>query len=111
MITLTFTFDADKTLCSNISHMATVLMGLFDLPAIPLCDVPSNVPGGVKINLLESAFDQSMPILFTSFCNHSTDTHSPTIFDPHTERVRLTSRIYGRIITISRCVCSCRMRI
>ena len=80
---------------NNISHMATVLMRIFDLPVIPLCDVPSNVPGGGDINLLENAFDHSMPILFTSFATTAPVHVLQHFFDHHTERLRLTSRMYG----------------
>ena len=84
---------------ANNSHMATILVRVFDIPAVHLQEMPSNVPGGINIDELENAFGENMALLFSTF---TTPPPPPPpqhlaqhFFDPQHEQLRLTTHLYG----------------
>ena len=79
----------------NHSHMATVLVRIFDLPAIPLQPHHPNVPEGINIQLLLAEFQENMSTLFSTFCATAPAQLNNTFFDAQQERLRLTTHMYG----------------
>ena len=79
----------------NISHMATVLVRVFDLPAVPVQPQSPNMPGGINIHLLQTDFRANMHFFFSTFATTAPVQLTQQFFDPHMERLRLTTHMYG----------------
>ena len=43
----------------NNSHMATVLLRVFDIPAVRIQEVPANMPGGINVHLFMNELDRN----------------------------------------------------
>ena len=80
---------------ANISHMATVILRVFDLPAIAVQQPPANFPGAINIHLLLNNFLHNMPLFFRSFIAGGPQQLNQYFFNPHNERLRLTTHMYG----------------
>ena len=75
--------------------MATVLLRLFDLPALSCQEPPANFAGGLNIQLLLDTFADHMPFLSQSFLSTAPAALNQAFFNPHNERIRLTTHMYG----------------
>ena len=80
---------------ANISHMATVILRVFDLPAIAVQQPPANFPGAINIHLLLNNFLHNMPLFFRTFIAGGPQQLNQYFFNPHNERLRLTTHMYG----------------
>ena len=80
---------------SNNSHMATVLIRIFeDLPAVP--EYPeANYAGGIDSQLLLNGFKDHMAALTKSFLAGAPDQLHEIFFNSMNERLRLTTHMYG----------------
>ena len=79
----------------NNSHMATILLRVFDIPAVRIQEVPANMPGGINVHLLMNELDRNMASLFSTFATTAPQQIMHQFFDPHMERLRLTTYMYG----------------
>ena len=87
--------QCDTNSQANNSHMATILVRLFDIPSVHLQEMPSNMPGGINIDELENAFGENMALLFSTFATTAPRTLLNIFFDPQHKRLRLTTHLYG----------------
>ena len=47
--------------------MATILLRVFDIPAVRIQEVPANMPGGIHVHLFMNELDRNMVSLFSTF--------------------------------------------
>ena len=84
---------------TNNSHMATVLMRVFDLPAVAAEHPPTNLPAGINIEQLLNGFHKKNGLVLQHFCNHNAPPPPPKLmqhcFNPIQERLRLTTHMHG----------------
>ena len=79
----------------NISHMATVLVRIFDLSAVSLHSLHPNMPGGINIHLLQTEFQTNMHIFFSTFATTAPAILTQQFFDLESEHLCLTTHMYG----------------
>lgn len=82
----------------DVTHMATVLIRIFDRPAIPARGDnigPVNDPAGVDIDSLVAEFQAKMTTVLQPFTMTAPPEILAQFFTPQNERNRLTTHMYG----------------
>ena len=82
---------------TNVAHMATVIVRIFDVPAVSALHDghPLNDPVGVNIARSVNEFDTTITDTLTSFVNTAPQVVQQQFFNPTNERQRLTTHMYG----------------
>ena len=82
----------------EVAHMATVLMRVFDKPAIPARGEgigPGNDPAGINIDSQVNEFEQKITDILKPFAITALAHIQVHYFTPENERNRLTAHMYG----------------
>ena len=92
---------------TNVAHMATVIVRIFDVPAVSALHDghPLNDPVGVNIARLVNEFDTTITDTLTSFVNTAPQVVQQQFFNPTNERQRLTTHMYGEHDNIQQLRC------
>ncbi len=82
---------------TEIAHMATVLLRIFEAPAVPASvdGHPVNDPVGVNTQALLNGFAENMWTVMSPFVSTAPNTIHQQYFNPTNERQRLTTHMYG----------------
>lgn len=86
-----------QTNATMIAHMATILVRIFDIPAVPanVNGQSVNDPIGVDIVALTNLFYNEMETILKPFVTTAPAEVQQQFFNPQNERNRLTTHMYG----------------
>eukprot|EP00112_Aurelia_sp_Birch-Aquarium-sp1_P009220 Seg2038.8 transcript_id=Seg2038.8/GoldUCD/mRNA.D3Y31 product="hypothetical protein" protein_id=Seg2038.8/GoldUCD/D3Y31 len=79
---------------TQVVHMATLLIKVFDVNAIPLADAPVNDPVPANITLLKSLLSNNMKKLSKTYVSDMPDWLNTKCFDPESQRHRILVHDY-----------------